>query len=155
MTDIETLMAIEQIRQLKARYFRLMDTKQFESLREVFAADAVFDPSEARHDPGPGAVAPDGPILTGVDEIVTFIAAALATIKSVHHGHTPEIEILSDTTARAIVPMEDRNLIVSEGRTLQHHGFGHYHETYEKIDGAWRIKTSKLTRLRVDMLERT
>jgi hypothetical protein len=32
-------------------------------------------------------------------------------------------------------------------------GFGHYHETYEKIDGTWRIKTSKLTRLRMDMTQ--
>jgi hypothetical protein len=31
------------------------------------------------------------------------------------------------------------------GLTLQ--GHGHYIETYEKIDGQWRIKSSKLTRL--------
>jgi hypothetical protein len=30
-------------------------------------------------------------------------------------------------------------------------GYGHYHETYEKIDGQWRIKSSKLTRLREDI----
>jgi hypothetical protein len=31
-------------------------------------------------------------------------------------------------------------------------GFGHYHETYEKSgDGEWRIKSSTLTRLHVDM----
>lgn len=30
------------------------------------------------------------------------------------------------------------------------HGFGHYHETYERIDGEWRINTLRLTRLRVD-----
>ena len=35
--------------------------------------------------------------------------------------------------------------------TLTLHGYGHYHETYEKIDGRWRIKTSKLTRLREDV----
>jgi hypothetical protein len=34
-------------------------------------------------------------------------------------------------------------------RTL--HGYGHYHETYEKLDGEWRIKTMKLTRLRRDV----
>ena len=27
------------------------------------------------------------------------------------------------------------------------HGFGHYHETYEKSAGAWRIKTMTITRL--------
>jgi hypothetical protein len=30
-------------------------------------------------------------------------------------------------------------------------GYGHYHETYEKIDGQWRITRSKLTRLREDI----
>ncbi|MDT7761424.1 MAG: hypothetical protein QOC63_844, partial [Mycobacterium sp.] len=28
---------------------------------------------------------------------------------------------------------------------------GHYHETYEKIDGQWRITSSELTRLREDI----
>jgi hypothetical protein len=32
------------------------------------------------------------------------------------------------------------------------HGYGHYHETYEKVDGRWRIKSSKLTRLREDIV---
>lgn len=30
-------------------------------------------------------------------------------------------------------------------------GYGFYHETYEKADGRWRIKSSKLTRLREDV----
>lgn len=29
-------------------------------------------------------------------------------------------------------------------------GFGHYHETYVKADGGWRIQSSKLTRLHAD-----
>ena len=29
-------------------------------------------------------------------------------------------------------------------------GFGHYRETYRKVDGQWRIATLDLTRLRVD-----
>ncbi|MBV9515221.1 MAG: hypothetical protein JO280_14460, partial [Mycobacteriaceae bacterium] len=29
--------------------------------------------------------------------------------------------------------------------------YGHYHETYEKIAGDWRIKSSTLTRLREDI----
>jgi hypothetical protein len=31
-------------------------------------------------------------------------------------------------------------------------GYGHYHETYECIDGRWLIKSSKLTRLREDIV---
>ena len=31
------------------------------------------------------------------------------------------------------------------------HGYGHYRETYERLPQGWRIKTSKLTRIRVDI----
>ena len=34
---------LEAIRQLKARYFRTMDTKQWDEMREVFADDVVMD----------------------------------------------------------------------------------------------------------------
>jgi hypothetical protein len=147
MTDIERLLAIEEIRQLKARYFRSIDTKEFDTLRTVFAPDAVFDFREALRDPVAGT--PDGIVehkpVAGLENIVAYIRGALATAQSAHHGHTPEIEILSDTTARGIHPMEDT---VMNG-TFFFRGYGHYRETYQKIDGAWRIKTSQLTRLMV------
>lgn len=31
-------------------------------------------------------------------------------------------------------------------------GYGHYRETYVTEDGAWRIKTLRLTRLRLDFI---
>ena len=51
MNDIEMLLAIEEIKQLKARYFRSMDTKEFQTLHTVFAPDATFDFREALRDP--------------------------------------------------------------------------------------------------------
>jgi len=43
--------------------------------------------------------------------------------------------------------MEDR-LWWSPGGPVRHlHGFGHYHETYEKTADGWRIKAMTLTRL--------
>jgi hypothetical protein len=36
---------------------------------------------------------------------------------------------------------------------MEMHGYGHYHETYEKVDGAWRIKSTTLTRLRTDFTQ--
>jgi len=29
-------------------------------------------------------------------------------------------------------------------------GYGHYHETYEKIGDDWKIKTTRITRIRVE-----
>ena len=63
----------------------------------------------------------------------------------------PEVDLLaimqrfgSDEQCRAYLEM----LRWPDGTEL--HGYGHYHETYEKIDGTWRITTSSLSRLRMD-----
>ena len=37
------LLAMEEIKQLKARYFRFVDTKDWEALSTIFCEDAVFD----------------------------------------------------------------------------------------------------------------
>jgi hypothetical protein len=29
-------------------------------------------------------------------------------------------------------------------------GYGHYHETYVREDGAWKIATTRITRIRVE-----
>jgi hypothetical protein len=29
-------------------------------------------------------------------------------------------------------------------------GYGYYHDTYEKTDGQWLLKTTRITRLRVE-----
>ncbi|MEX3854946.1 nuclear transport factor 2 family protein [Paraburkholderia sp. BR10923] len=143
MTDIEKLVAIEEIKQLKARYFRCIDTKNWDGFKSVFASDARFDIS----DDVPGC------ILVGREKIEQAVSVPLAECVSVHHGHCPEIEITSGTTASGIWAMEDMLRWEADSaypnRTL--HGYGHYVETYEKIDGRWHIKSMKLQRLRVDV----
>jgi hypothetical protein len=61
----------------------------------------------------------------------------------------PEIELTSATTATGIWALNDV-VIWQNGMRLD--GYGHYHETYEKLDDEWRIKTSKLTRLHTDLI---
>ena len=132
---------IEAIKQVKARYFRCMDTKDWDGMREVFAPDVRIDTS------GDG-----GGIQENVDDFMTMLVANIGDVTTVHHGHMPEITLTSDTTATGIWAMED-HLWWPEGAPLKHlHGYGHYHETYEKgADGTWRIKSLLLTRLRVDI----
>jgi hypothetical protein len=147
MNDIDKLLAIEEIKQLKARYFRCIDTHSFDELRTVFASDGVLDVTKALLDPVHGM--PDGikagkPI-SGAEKIVESASRAMRNAQSAHHGHEPEIDFTSDTTAKAIWPMED----VVKMKRVSFRGFGHYFETYEKGDEGWRIKTSELTRLRV------
>jgi hypothetical protein len=62
--------------------------------------------------------------------------------------HAPEIELTSATTARGIWALED---VVRLAPGVNLRGYGHYHETYEKIDGQWLITSSTLTRLREDI----
>ncbi len=90
-------------------------------------------------------------VVRGRAEIAAFVRGAIDAVTTVHHGHMPEIEILSPTRATGVWAMEDM-LRWPEGAPIRAlHGFGHYHETYEKADGRWRIATTKLTRLRVDV----
>ena len=86
-------------------------------------------------------------MVAGADEFMAFLEETLADVVTVHHGHMPEIEVTSPTTATGIWALEDL-LRWPDGNELR--GYGHYHETYEKVDGEWRIASSKLTRLRMD-----
>ena len=128
---------VEAIKQLKARYFRYLDTKDWTGLRQVFSDDMVMDTTDS-----------GGDLLEGADTIIAFLTEALAGTVTVHHGHMPEIELSSPTTATGIWAMDDR-LQWPDGTEL--HGFGHYHERYEKLDGSWRIASLRLTRLRSDV----
>ena len=82
----------------------------------------------------------------GKPEFVAY-AKSLTLVQSVHHGHMPEIELTSETTATGVWTLEDYNLW-EDGS--QNHGWGHYLETYEKADGRWRIKTMALSYLRTE-----
>jgi hypothetical protein len=142
MTDTERLMALEEIKQLKARYFRCMDTKDWSGFEAVFAADATADYS-SEGDPKEWTAA-------GVAKVVALVRNAVGPAVTIHHGHMAEVEVLTPTTARGIFAMEDLIWWPEGSRRKTLHGWGHYHETYEKIGGKWLIKTLKLTRLRLE-----
>jgi uncharacterized protein (TIGR02246 family) len=128
---------LEAIRQLKARYFRTMDTKDWAAMRQVFTDDVVVDTTEA-----------GGSAVSGADEFMTFLQEVLRGAVTAHQGHTPEIELTSATTATGIWALNDL-VIWPDGTRLV--GYGHYHETYEKVGEDWKIKSSTLTRLHADI----
>lgn len=143
---VARLIAIEEIKQLKARYFRCMDTKDFVGLRTVFADDAMFDAScSLSIEPTEDAAQW---VHSGGDAIAAFVEAAVAPLRTVHHGHGHEIELLSETEARGVIAMEDQ-IWDASGTTPVLHGMGHYHETYRKEAGQWRIVTSRISRLHI------
>jgi hypothetical protein len=161
MTATERLLAIEAIKALKARYFRCLDTKDWAGYLAVFTPDAVIDTSEAfspkDHSGAPlptdGVVAPAPGPDSRIEDITRFVAELSKTLEgvsTVHHGHMPEIEVTSPTTATGIWSMEDKLRWPRGGRIREMHGYGHYRETYQLLDQGWRIRSLKLTRLRID-----
>ncbi|CAN7620611.1 nuclear transport factor 2 family protein [Phenylobacterium sp. LjRoot225] len=66
-------------------------------------------------------------------------------IVSVHQGHNFELEFTSDTTARGIWSMTDRLYFPSGSAFSLMTGYGHYLETYEKIDGTGLLETTHIT----------
>ena len=143
--DALQLVEIEAIKQLKARYFRLMDQKQWDEWADLFTLDAVLEAA----DDAPGA----GPV-RGRDAIVANVSTVMERIRTVHHGHMPEIEITGPDTARGVWAMTDYvEWPEQDGRRVGIKGYGHYVEEYVREDGEWRIARSRLERLRVDPLE--
>jgi ketosteroid isomerase-like protein len=138
---VQQLADIEAIKQLKARYFRFVDTKDWTALRSLFTDDA-------RH----YYVDADGTEkFTSNDDYFPMMASMLSNGITTHHGHTPEITLLSDTEAEGIWAMLDYvQCDMPHGRESLM-GFGHYFETYRKgDDGSWRISSKRNVRLRVD-----
>ncbi len=132
---------LEAIRQLKARYCRFLDTKDYEAWKRLFAEDVVVKLDMAIS--SGGADGQTAPPLRGLDEFVPVVLGGVEHAQTKHHVHTPEITLTSDTTASAIWAMEDLLLFADGGELF---GAGHYHETYEKRGGEWLITSLHLTR---------
>jgi hypothetical protein len=128
---------IEAIKQLKAKYMRTVDTKDWEGFRSVFTPTTVWD----MRDSGAECV-------TGADAIIAYNQVGLADdMISIHQGHMPEITLTSPTTATGIWSSEHMHRW-PDGSEL--HGYGFYHETYVKLDDGWHIETCRFQELRAD-----
>jgi uncharacterized protein (TIGR02246 family) len=133
-TDAE-LASVEAVRRVKARYLRCLDTHDWVAFRSVFTDDAEMD------------VSADGAgVVQGGDAIVESISTALTGVVSVHQATNAEITVVGPE-ASAIWAMTD-HLVFPDGTQLR--GAGHYHETYRRQNGEWRIAGFRLSRLRRD-----
>jgi hypothetical protein len=143
LNDIERLLGIEDIKRLKARYLYAYDMQDWQIWRdEVWAPDGRLEVPEIEL------------VITPRETMIQWVAAQARGQRSVHHGHTPIIDITGPSTATGIWAMEDRLYRTGEnpahGNVAYVHGFGHYHETYVRLDVGWRIASTRLTRLRVE-----
>ena len=148
MLTVNDLVAIEEIKQLKARYFRSVDTFNLEGWLDCFTHDieATFEASvRTSNDQELTSVR-----FSGIAEMKGWWQGNLSRKQSVHHGHMPEITILSNNEASGIWAMED---IVEFSDSLLW-GYGHYHERYRRADDKWRIAALHLTRTRLSHTRR-
>lgn len=148
-SSITRLEDIEAIRQVKAKYFRTLDTKDWDGFKSVFTEDAAIGPIDSGMTEELLALRTEdqrAPVKSsGLDAFVERVATNIGPLVTTHHGHFPEVEVISETEAKAIWPMEDVLFWPNDGYRLR--GTGHYWETYRKVDGEWKISSIKLTRL--------
>lgn len=118
---------IEAIRNLKHRYFRLLDTKQFDALGELLLPDCTIKYHNGRY-------GSDGRAAT-----IAFLNEAMSSDKilTLHQGHHPEITLLSETEATGIWYLHDIVINLYDNTKLEGNGF--YEDRYRKVDGEWKI----------------
>ena len=151
MNDVERLVAIEEIKMVKARYFRGVDTNDADLVRGILAEDCVLDYMGCCTDPVTGR-----DYLPAMNMVMRGKASwssaglAAAGIVSTHHGHNCEVTLTGGATASAIWSMTDRLFMPAGAAFSVMIGYGYYHETYERVDGIWKIKTLRIQRIRVE-----
>jgi hypothetical protein len=133
MNGIEELLAIEDIKKLKARRDRAVDTKDWDLYLSLHAPDHVS------HNDGHER-------WESAQVMIDNIRALLGPDKTtVHHSHTPEITFETASKAKGIWGMEDL-IFDTASEELLVHGFCFYHETYERRDGTWLFTSRQLKR---------
>jgi hypothetical protein len=137
----------EEVRRLKARYFRYIDLKRWPELRTLFSSDArILGFSFSPADP---------------DTFVETVSSYMSGVVSIHQGFMPQLEPRSDNSIRGIWSMFDQLTWEPGSREEQGfhvpdmwgiRGYGHYEEEYVRTAEGWRISFLRLSRLRIEPL---
>lgn len=129
----------EAIRNLKARYFRYLDTRRWQDLRELITDDFIGDYGTS-----------DEEQFSSPEAFIEGLQRNLKDATTIHHGHMPEIAVQDVDKASAVWAMED----IVQTPEYELHGYGHYTDEYRRVDGKWRISLTRLTRLKLDIKAR-
>lgn len=151
MEQIARLTAIEAVRQVKARYFRGVDDGDGHLVRSILAPDCILDYVGCCKDPVTGIdhMPAMNLVIRGRDQWPLGEPVAERAV-TVHQGNDPDITIQSETHAMAIWSFTDRMFLPPGGPFLQLTGWGRYHDTYENLGDGWKLKTTRIVRLRVE-----
>lgn len=139
MNTLEKLEAWMALSEAKARYCRMLDTKDWAGFAALMTEDFALDVSEGS----------EIPVITGREAAVKQIQSSILTAKTAHQVHSPEIELDGDE-ARVIWAMQDRVVWGVDRPSIV--GYGHYHERWVRHAGEWKLAALRLTRLHMDIL---
>lgn len=126
---IDELADIERIKKLKARYLRFMDQRRWDEWIGLFAEDATI---RVTIDDQPFC------LWTGKEEILAGNSSHNTGNVSIHHAHTPDIEVVGAIRATGAWQLQDTYLRPG-GRKDE--SFGYYEDEYTRIDGIWKIRS--------------
>jgi hypothetical protein len=138
MNELDAITARLALSDAKARYCRMLDTKDWAGYAALLTEDFVLDVSEGTQ----------VPVITGRDAAVEQIKSSILTARTAHQVHTPEIRLNADE-AQVIWPMQDRVVWSADRPSIT--GYGHYHERWVRRNGEWKLAALRLTRLHIDV----
>jgi SnoaL-like domain len=138
----EDLVEIEAIKRLKYRYARLLDTKDFDSLADLFVEEATASYSGGQLS------------YEGRDAIIGFLRAALGstTMLTSHLVGQPEIELTGHDSAEGTWALQDMVILAEQGIEIR--GTAFYEDRYVKVAGAWRFRHTGYRRVYEEMSPR-
>lgn len=121
------LVDIEAIKQLKYRYLRHLDLKEWDALRDCFLPDARVAYADGAYS------------FCGCDAIVAFLRDVLGSTDriSLHRCHHPEISFVNPDVARGRWALDDLVIDRTSGTVLQ--GAAYYDDEYLRTAEGWRI----------------
>ena len=138
----ETLVEIEEIKQLKYRYMRCLDQKLWDEVGHCFTEDATAAYSGGKY------------AYDGRDAIVEFLRTSMGaeTFHSSHRVHHPEITLTTPDTATGVWALED--VVVETKWDIIIRGAAFYTDHYVKRDGRWWIQETGYKRSYEEMHSR-
>lgn len=125
---LQHLSDLEDIRTLKHRYFRGIDTADMDLLASLFTEDVAVE-----YRGGSYKVA-----LSGRDDMIEFLANSFHSgTVAMHHGHMPEIRLTGDNSAEGIWYLED--IFINLEEKTHTSGTAIYRDQYRREGGVWKI----------------
>lgn len=131
LSGLDRLLAIEDIKLLKARRDRAVDTKDWAML-------------ESLHVPDHTSYNDDYPPWTTAAEMIANVRVIMQDLQTAHHSHTPEITFEAPDRATGIWAMSGLSVWTQDDEEHWFLGVGHYFETYQQVHGKWLFTTRRL-----------